>query len=64
MKAQGALLLGSAASNNPKVQIAALETDVISLLLDNINKYHDYTVSANYIKLIFIYLSWTLQIFI
>lgn len=57
MKAQGALLLGSAASNNPKVQIAALETDVISLLLDNINKYHDYTVSANYIKLIFIYLS-------
>lgn len=51
MKAQGALLLGSAASNNQKVQIAALETGVISLLLDNIKNYYDDTVSANYINI-------------
>jgi len=46
MKAQGALLLGSAASNNQKVQIASLESHVIPLLLKHIDDEYKYSVST------------------
>lgn len=46
MKAQGALILGSAASNNQKVQIAALESNVLPRLLAHINEDNSFSVSA------------------
>lgn len=49
MKAQGALLLGSAASNNQKVQIASLKSNVIPLLLKHIDNEYDFSVSTYYI---------------
>lgn len=52
MKEQGALILGSAASNNQKVQIAALETNVIPLLLQHINADHKFSVSSYFVLLI------------
>lgn len=45
MKAQGALILGSAASNNQKVQIFALEANVIPLLLKHISDEYEFSVS-------------------
>lgn len=51
MKEKGALLLGSAASNNQKVQIAALESDVISLLLKHINEDYEFAVSLYFVQL-------------
>lgn len=47
MKAQGALLLGSAASNNQKVQIASLESHVIPLLLKYIDNEYTFSVQKN-----------------
>lgn len=49
MKAQGALLLGSAASNNQKVQIASLESHAIPLLLKYIDDEYTFFVSTYYI---------------
>lgn len=46
MKAQGALILGSAASNNPKVQIAAYEAKVVPLLLKHIGDEFEFSVSS------------------
>lgn len=46
MKAQGALLLGAAASNNQKVQIASLENHVIPLLLKYIDDEYTFPVST------------------
>lgn len=46
LKAQGALLLGSAASNNQKVQIAALQANVIPLLLKHISDEYEFSVSV------------------
>jgi hypothetical protein len=46
LKAQGALILGSAASNNQKVQIASLENDVIPLLLKHIDNEFTFSVST------------------
>jgi len=51
MKAQGALLLGSAASNNQKVQIASFESFVIPLLLKHIDNEFTYYVST-YIQML------------
>lgn len=47
LKSQGALLLGSAASNNQKVQIASLENDVIPLLLKHIDNEFTFSVQKN-----------------
>ncbi|XP_001943966.2 nucleotide exchange factor SIL1 [Acyrthosiphon pisum] len=47
MKAQGAMLLGSAASNNQKVQIASLESNVIPLLLKYIDDEYMFSVQKN-----------------
>lgn len=57
IKAQGALLLGAAASNNQKVQIAALESDIIPLLLKHISDEYEFSVSAlvSSISYLFIY---------
>jgi len=46
------LLLGSAASNNQKVQIASLKNDVIPLLLKNIDNEFTFSV-CTYIKFYF-----------
>jgi len=46
MKAQGALILGSAASNNQKVQIVALQSGILTRLLTNINEEYSFSVSA------------------
>lgn len=46
MKSQGALLLGSAASNNKKVQISAIKSNVIPLLLKHISDEYDFKVSV------------------
>lgn len=48
LKSQGALILGSAASNNQKVQIFALEANVIPLLLKHISDEYDFSVSLKY----------------
>ncbi|VVC32193.1 Hypothetical protein CINCED_3A008175 [Cinara cedri] len=47
MKAQGALLLGSAASNNQKVQISALQAGVIPILLDHLSNEYAFLVQKN-----------------
>ncbi|XP_050438496.1 nucleotide exchange factor SIL1 isoform X2 [Adelges cooleyi] len=47
LKAHGAQLLGSAASNNPKVQIAALEAQAIPILLKHIEDDNEFLVRAN-----------------
>ncbi|XP_026812586.1 nucleotide exchange factor SIL1 [Rhopalosiphum maidis] len=47
LKAQGALILGSAASNNQKVQIASLENNVIPLLLKHIDNEFTFSVQKN-----------------
>uniref|UniRef100_A0A2S2PTG5 Nucleotide exchange factor SIL1 n=1 Tax=Schizaphis graminum TaxID=13262 RepID=A0A2S2PTG5_SCHGA len=47
LKAQGALILGSAASNNQKVQIASLENDLIPLLLKHIDNEFTFSVQKN-----------------
>lgn len=47
IKAQGAMLLGSAASNNQKVQIASLENNVIPLLLKYIDDEFMFSVQKN-----------------
>lgn len=56
MKAQGTLLLGSAASNNQKVQIASLESQVIPLLLKYIDDEYMFIVSTYLTVKINIYL--------
>uniref|UniRef100_A0A2H8TXF8 Nucleotide exchange factor SIL1 n=1 Tax=Melanaphis sacchari TaxID=742174 RepID=A0A2H8TXF8_9HEMI len=47
LKALGALLLGSAASNNQKVQIASLESDILPLLLKHIDNEFTFSVQKN-----------------
>ncbi|XP_050534194.1 nucleotide exchange factor SIL1 [Daktulosphaira vitifoliae] len=47
LKTQGAQILGAASSNNPKVQIAALETNIIPLLLKHIDDEYEYSVQAS-----------------
>lgn len=47
MKEQGALILGSAASNNQKVQVAALEAGVLPLLLKHISDDYEFSVNVH-----------------
>lgn len=49
--AQGALILGSAASNNQKVQVAALQAGVIPLLLKHISEDYEFPVNFRTINL-------------
>lgn len=55
MKAQGALLLGAAASNNQKVQIAALKADIIPLLLKHISDEYEFSVSVLLLEINYLY---------
>lgn len=54
LKAQGALLLGSAASNNRKVQICALQTGIIPKLLDHFSDAYEFSVSTPVLYHVFI----------